>query len=125
MTPAALFLLCCCGGAGACARFMADGWLKARLGTFLPFSTIIINVTGSLLLGLLTSLTVHGLLDASWQLAAGTGFLGGYTTFSTASYETVRLLQAGQPGRSLLNAVGTMVVALAAAAAGWALAACF
>jgi CrcB protein len=52
------------------------------------------------------------------QAIAGTGFLGGYTTFSTASVETVRLVQSGRPGTGLLNAVGTMVLALAGAAGG-------
>jgi CrcB protein len=56
------------------------------------------------------------------QAIAGTGFLGGYTTFSTASFETVRLIQAGRTGLALLNGIGTAAAALGAAAAGLALA---
>jgi fluoride exporter len=80
--------------------------------------TIAINVTGSFLLGLVAGAVIVHAAPPELQLIAGTGFLGGYTTFSTASFETVRLIQSRRAGLALLNGIGTAVVAVAAAAAG-------
>ncbi|MFR0636415.1 fluoride efflux transporter CrcB [Arthrobacter sp. LS16] len=121
MTATLFIVLCLCGGLGACARYALDGLVASRLAGSLPWGTILINLSGSFLLGLLAGLAAGNLLPAAWQLAVGTGFLGGYTTFSTASVETVRLLQARKPVASAANAVGTMLGALSAAGLGlWA-----
>lgn len=117
-----LFLLAIAGGVGAGLRFVVDGLVRARLHTALPLGTILVNVTGSLLLGLLTGLISGPDASSTLGLVAGSGLLGGYTTFSTASLETVRLVQAGRTGLALVNALGTMVVCVLAAAAGFALA---
>lgn len=109
------------GGLGAATRFVVDGLVRSRLRTALPVGTIIINVTGSFLLGLLAGAVMHA-APAELQAIAGTGFLGGYTTFSTASFETVRLIQSRRTGLALLNGIGTAVAAVAAAAGGLALA---
>ena len=116
-----VLLLALAGGAGAGSRFVLDGAIRARTRMALPVGTIAINVTGSLLLGLLAGLVLAQRLPPEVQAIAGTGFLGGYTTFSTASVETVRLIQSGRPGTGLLNAMGTMTLALLASAAGLAL----
>jgi CrcB protein len=79
----------------------------------------VINLTGSLLLGALTGLTVQQVVPESVQLVVGSGLLGGYTTFSTASYETVRLLEERRFGAALANGIGQLVVATAAAAGGF------
>lgn len=118
MSLAVVIMLGVAGGLGAGARFVLDGAIRARSRVTLPWGTILINVSGSLLLGLLAGLLVAHRLPVEIQTIAGTGFLGGYTTFSTASVETVRLIQSGRPGTGLLNAIGTLVLALAAAAAG-------
>ena len=118
MSAAVVVMLALAGGLGAGARFVLDGAIRARGRTTLPVGTMLINVSGSLVLGLLAGLVLANRLPAEVQTVAGTGFLGGYTTFSTASVETVRLLQSGRPGTGLLNALGTMVLALAAAAGG-------
>lgn len=115
---AVVVMLALAGGVGAGSRFMLDGAIRARSRTTLPIGTMIINVSGSLVLGLLAGLVLAHRLPLEVQAIAGTGFLGGYTTFSTASVETVRLVQSGRPGTGLLNAVGTMVLALAGAAGG-------
>ncbi|MGN6402916.1 fluoride efflux transporter FluC [Sinomonas sp.] len=112
-----VLLLGMAGGLGAGTRFMVDGLVRSLFRTALPFGTILINVTGSFLLGLVTGATLHG-APTDLQAVAGTGFLGGYTTFSTASVETVRLVQAGRPGLAALNALGTLGLTLLAAAAG-------
>jgi fluoride exporter len=115
-------LLALAGGAGAAARFLVDGLVRARFRTALPWGTVVINVSGSLLLGVLAGLVLRNPGLSGLQLVLGTGFLGGYTTFSTASVETVRLLQSGRTGLALVNALGTMAAGAGAAAAGVALA---
>jgi CrcB protein len=117
MTPLTVALLGLAGGLGAGARFVVDGLIRARIRTALPVGTILINVTGSLLLGIIAGATLRGAAPEI-QAIAGTGFLGGYTTFSTASVETVRLIQASRPATAALNALGTLAATLAAAAVG-------
>ncbi|YCH08045.1 fluoride efflux transporter CrcB [Arthrobacter sp. alpha11c] len=111
-------LLALAGGLGAAVRFMMDGLIRARVRTALPWATIFINVSGSLLLGFLAGLVMEGQAPESLQLILGTGFLGGYTTFSTASLETIRLVQSGRMGLALVNGLGSMAVSVGAAAAG-------
>jgi CrcB protein len=106
------------GGAGAAARFWVDGAIRARGRTILPIATITINVTGSLLIGLIAGAHLYRGLPGTWQLLLATGFCGGYTTFSTAMVETVRLAEADERGRAVLNVLGTLVVTVGAAAAG-------
>lgn len=117
MTALLVLLLGLAGGLGAVARFVVDGVVRARVRSALPAGTIFINVSGSFLLGLLAGATLHG-APAALQAIAGTGFLGGYTTFSTASVETVRLIQAGRVGMAAANALVTLVLSLATAALG-------
>lgn len=107
------------GGAGAVARFWLDGMIRARSSGGYPWGTTVVNVTGSLLLGLITGAAAAQLLPSPLQVVAGAGFLGGYTTFSTASVETVRLTEQRRWALVALNAGGTLVVAVAAAALGW------
>lgn len=118
MSPLLFVLLSLAGGLGAATRFALDGVIRSRAGESLPWGTILINVTGSFLLGLVTGMVGQHLLAGSAQLVLGTGFLGGYTTFSTASLETVRLLQAGRRRDGIVNALGTLVAATASAAIG-------
>ncbi|GGC99050.1 hypothetical protein GCM10011512_27450 [Tersicoccus solisilvae] len=119
MIGPALFLgIAASGGVGAALRFVVDGLVRARTrGTF-PWATVFINVTGSLLLGVVTGLAAAHGLDRAWVLVLGGGLLGGYTTFSTASVETVRLAQGRRRLAALANAAGTAVVTVAAAALG-------
>jgi CrcB protein len=118
MTPLVFVLLAVAGGVGAAARLVLDGLVHSRIQTAFPVGTALINVTGSLLLGLVTGLTLSHALPEEWHLILGTGFLGGYTTFSTASFETVRLLQAARYRAALANGFGTLVGAVLAAALG-------
>ncbi|GAB3527017.1 fluoride efflux transporter CrcB [Arthrobacter monumenti] len=106
------------GGLGAGARFVVDGVAGSKFRTAMPLGTILINISGSLLLGLLVGLAASLTVPASLELIVGVGFLGGYTTFSTTNLETVRLIQNRRPVLALLNALGTMLVAVPAAAAG-------
>lgn len=104
------------GGLGAGARFLVDSWVRPRVPASLPWSTHLINVSGSLLLGLIVGSEVGD----SWHTVAGVGFLGGYTTFSTASVETAHLALDRRYGAAFLNAVGMLVVSVLAAALGYA-----
>ncbi|MEU0497521.1 fluoride efflux transporter CrcB [Mycobacterium sp. NPDC006124] len=110
------------GAAGAVARFVLDSAVKRRWRTTFPWATVTINLTGSFVLGLLAGLVIFDGQPTAWQTVLGTGFCGGYTTFSTASFETVRLVQQGRRGVALANALGSLVGSVAACAAGLALA---
>ena len=122
MNALTILLLGLAGGLGAGTRFMVDGLVRSRFRTALPVGTIAINITGSFLLGLVAGAVIVHAAPVELQAIAGTGFLGGYTTFSTASFETVRLIQSRRTGLALLNSVGTAAAAVGAAAAGLALA---
>lgn len=111
-------LMALAGGLGAGARFVVDGTIRARWRTAFPVATVIINVSGSLLLGLLAGLVVHHHVPAEIQTVLGTGFMGGYTTFSTASVEAVRLVQTGRWFYALASALGTLLLCLGACAMG-------
>ncbi|MET3370764.1 UNVERIFIED_CONTAM: CrcB protein [Jeotgalibacillus campisalis] len=113
-----VLFLALAGGIGAATRFMVDGLIRHRLKTALPWGTIMINVSGSLALGFLAGLLMRGQTPESLFLIVGTGFLGGYTTFSTASLETIRLIQSGRTGLALINGLGSMAASVLAAAAG-------
>ena len=113
-------LVCVAGGIGAALRLVLDGLIRTRIRSSYPVATTIINLTGSLLLGLLTGFATGQLLPHAWQLIAGTGLLGGYTTFSTASYETVRLIEDRRYLAAALNGLGMLIAGIAAAAVGFA-----
>ncbi|GLB67730.1 fluoride efflux transporter CrcB [Arthrobacter mangrovi] len=119
-----LLLMALAGGAGAGTRFLVDGlvhqWVERAA---FPLGTLLVNATGSFLLGLLTGAVLSHQAAPELQLILGTGFLGGYTTFSTASVDTVRLVQRARWGSALANALGTILLTAVACAAGLALAA--
>ncbi|MDN3936965.1 fluoride efflux transporter CrcB [Arthrobacter sp. YD4] len=118
MSLVTVALLGLAGGLGAASRFLLDGLIRSRVRAALPVATIVINVTGSFLLGLIAGAVGAHAAPPELQLIAGTGFLGGYTTFSTASFETVRLVQSGRSGLALVNGLGTALAAVGAAAGG-------
>ncbi|HEU4908203.1 MAG TPA: fluoride efflux transporter CrcB [Propionibacteriaceae bacterium] len=111
-------LICVAGGVGAALRLILDGAIRARTTSSYPVGTTVINVTGSFLLGLITGLATSQLLPLQWQLMIGTGFLGGYTTFSTASFETVRLIEDRRYVAAAFNGLGMLLICTAAAALG-------
>ena len=113
-----LLLVSVAGGLGAVARFLLDGLVRGHTRGRCPVNTALINVSGSLLLGLVTGLALGHGMATRWHLVLGTGFLGGYTTFSTASVETVRLLQERRPLAAAAHGVGMLVVSVLAAATG-------
>lgn len=106
------------GGAGSVARFVLDGFIRSKLATLVPMGTLVINVSGSFILGVMTGLVLVGIESTDLRIVLGTGFCGGFTTFSTAMIDTVRLLQQRRWVAAFLNGVGMMVLALAAAVLG-------
>jgi CrcB protein len=119
VTPLLVALL---GGVGAAARFVVDGWFRGRWAHRLPVATIVINLSGSFVIGLLAGALTTSALPTTGYVLAATGFCGGYTTFSTATVETVRLARAGDLRRATTNALGTLLGTVAVAALGFALA---
>jgi CrcB protein len=117
-----LALLMLAAAVGAPLRYVVDQAVQHRFPGAFPTGTLTINVSGSLLLGLLTGLAAHHGLAPQAVTVLGTGLLGAYTTFSTFSYETVRLLEDGAVAEATLNVVGSLTLGLAAAAAGLGLA---
>ena len=121
MTPLLFIALALAGGLGAAARLLLDGVIRDRIGGVTPWGTIIINLTGSLLLGLISGLAGSHALPEAVHVVVGTGFLGGYTTFSTASFETIRLLQERRWTVGVLNGLSVLVATTVLAALGlWA-----
>lgn len=114
-----VLLLALAGGLGAVARFVLDGAVGAARAWRHPVGTTVINLSGSFLLGLLAGLAAGRLLPDAGLLVLGTGFLGGYTTFSTAAFETVRLAEQRRWGAALLHGLGQVVVGTALAALGY------
>lgn len=113
-------LVALAGGLGAVVRFLVDagiGRRGPRLGV--PLGTIVINVVGSFLLAWLTGWWAVHTGDPGFKLTLGTGFLGGYTTFSTASVEAARLLRAGEGWRAAVHAGGMLVLGVTAAVLGF------
>ncbi|GAB4139917.1 MAG: fluoride efflux transporter CrcB [Planctomycetota bacterium] len=110
------FLWICFGGAcGTGARYLLSGLVLHRLGSGFPFGTLAVNVLGSFLIGVLmhVGLTMET-IPPSLRLALGIGVLGGFTTFSTFSYETVRLLEEGAFLLALANVATSLLGGLAA-----------
>ena len=116
-----LLLLSLAGALGAVCRAVLDGAARGRW----PHDSrglLAVNVSGSLLLGLVTGLVLFHDAPVELRTVLGTGFCGGYTTFSTASLDSVRLAQRGRWGAAAANAGGTLLLTLLAAAAGLVLA---
>lgn len=112
------FLVALAGGLGAVARFHSDAAIARLHNLRMPLGTLTINTVGSLILGLLTGWLTFKAGMPDWVSVAGTGFCGGFTTFSTACVEGVRLYRAGRPTASLLHAGGGLVTGLLAAGLG-------
>lgn len=118
--PALVVALGVAGALGAGSRYLLVEWLAHRLRKPSPLAILLINVTGAFLLGFFTTaFAAPGQLDT--RLLLGTGFLGGYTTFSTLSYETFSLGRRGDALYAWLNVVGSLVLGVLAAALGMAL----
>jgi fluoride exporter len=108
---------------GAPARYLIDGLVQDRTEGAFPWGTFVVNVSGCLVLGTISGLGLYHGLDPATRTVLGTGGMGAYTTFSTFTFETVRLAEEGAVNDALRNVGANVIVGLAAASAGLALAA--
>ncbi len=110
-----VLLVCLAGGVGALTRFVVDGIIRSKLGRDFPWGTIVINGSGALLLGGITALALHHNVSTTYKVVLGTGFCGGYTTFSTASFETVRLLEEKRPWAAVFHVLANIGITVSVA----------
>jgi fluoride exporter len=110
------------GAAGAVLRYLVDRAVQSRLDSDFPLGILVVNVSGALALGFLVGLGVRHGISTAWLTVVGTGLIGAYTTFSTFTYDGVRLAEADQWGLAVTNLVVSLVAGIGAAAAGLALA---
>ena len=96
---------------GANCRYWLGGWAVQRFGTAFPYGNLIINLTGSFILGLFMALvTDRFLVNPQWRLLVAIGFLGSYTTFSSYTYESISLILSGQLWTGLFNLIGSSIL---------------
>jgi fluoride exporter len=109
-------------GIGAVLRYLVDLFVSQRMRGDFPLGTLVVNVSGSFLLGLLTGLAAHHGFPHGPTVIIGTGLAGGYTTLSTWAWETVALAEAGEPLEAAVNVIAGFAAGLVAASAGLGLA---
>ncbi len=95
MTPLVFLAVALAGGVGAALRYVLDVAVRRRTGERFPWGILVVNLTGALVLGILTPLPA----DEAWRWILGTGLLGGYTTFSAVAVTTALLAEEGAPAR--------------------------
>jgi len=109
------------GAVGTGARYLLAGWVQRALGPAFPYGTLSVNLIGSFLLGVLMVVGLQTeLMSPTVRMAVTTGAMGGFTTYSTFSYETLGLMQQGAWGSAALNIGVTITVCLAASFLGFA-----
>lgn len=109
MTFPLFLLMTLAGGVGACVRFIVDETIRSRNPEPpFPISTALINLTGCFVLGFVTGLVTSRLASEDVRAVVGSGFVGGYTTFSMASFETVQLLRQRHYGLAVAYAFGIL-----------------
>ncbi|MHB8381760.1 MAG: fluoride efflux transporter CrcB [Candidatus Binataceae bacterium] len=116
-------ILVAIGGAiGSAARYIVGGWFASRFGAAFPYGTFVINVTGSFIIGLFLAFAdSRATLSPYWRLFFAVGFVGGYTTFSTFEYESMRLFQSGEMLAGAAYMLGSVVTGAVGVLAGIAL----
>ena len=115
-----MLLLVCVGGAiGAGLRFLISHWFAARGSTLFPWATLVINVSGSVLMGVVAgAVTARTSLSPELRIFLATGILGGYTTFSAFSLELWQLADRGEPAAAALYLAASVILSVAGLVAG-------
>jgi CrcB protein len=106
------------GSVGAVARFLTDGAVQDRTARSFPLGTLTVNCTGSFILGVVTGLAWYHGLGGRAHAVVGVGFCGAFTTWSSVTWETVRLAEDGLGRQAVVSVMGGVAAALAAAALG-------
>jgi CrcB protein len=114
-----LFLIALFGAIGTLARYGLQGLVQTRMGTTFPYGTLLINLSGCLLLGFLGQLTLNRMLISSeLRIAIAVGFFGGYTTFSSFGWETAKMLEDGEWLRATTYVGASVIAGLLLSVAG-------
>jgi CrcB protein len=102
------------GALGCLARYFLSGWVHGLIGSALPYGTLVVNVIGAFLIGLVMEVGLRSTaVSPELRIGLTIGFLGGFTTFSSFSYETFRLLEGAQLPQALANVLLSVVACLA------------
>ncbi len=118
MTNATWLAFLVAAAIGAPARYLIDGFVQDHTEGAFPWGTFVVNASGCLVLGVISGLGIYHGLAGSTRTVLGTGGMGAYTTFSTFTFETVRLAEEGAMNEAVRNVVASLLVGLAAASAG-------
>ena len=114
MTPLVFAAVALAGGIGAAARYLLDVAIRRRTGESFPWGILVVNLSGALVLGILSRLPA----DEAWRWIVGTGLLGGYTTFSAVAVATALFAEEGRTRTATIYAVASFVGSVLAALAG-------
>ncbi|HEX6658943.1 MAG TPA: fluoride efflux transporter CrcB [Ilumatobacter sp.] len=118
MSNAAWLAFLAAAAIGAPLRYLIDGIVQAHTKGVFPWGTFVVNISGCFMMGILTGLALYHDLAITSRTVLGSGGIGAYTTFSTFTFETVRLAEEGAVNEALGNAAASFLVGLAAASAG-------
>jgi len=114
-----LFLIAIFGAMGTLARYGLQGLVQVRVGGTFPYGTLLINLTGCFLLGLIGQFTLNRMvISPDWRIAIAVGFFGGYTTFSSFGWETAKMFENGEWLRATTYVGTSVVVGLLLSVAG-------
>lgn len=114
-----LTLIAIFGAVGTLARYGLQGFVQIRVGSTFPYGTLLINLTGCFLLGLIGQFTLNRMvISPDWRVAIAVGFFGGYTTFSSFGWETAKMLEDGEWLRATAYVAASVVVGLFLSVAG-------
>jgi fluoride exporter len=114
-----LILIAIFGAAGTLARYGLQGLVQIRVGSTFPYGTLLINLTGCFLLGLIGQFTLNRMvISPDWRVGIAVGFFGGYTTFSSFGWETAKMPEDGEWARATAYVTASVVVGLFLSAAG-------
>ncbi|EAX46388.1 CrcB protein [Thermosinus carboxydivorans Nor1] len=121
-----IFLVALGGSIGATARYLISDWAAQRWGADFPYGTLIVNIAGCFIIGLFMALVTERIIVSPyWRLLVTVGFVGGLTTFSSFSYETIKLVNDGQMTFALYNILSNFVLGFFATWTGISLAKLF
>lgn len=114
-----LFLIALFGAIGTLARYGLQGVIQFRTASSFPYGTLIVNLTGCFLLGLIGQFTLSRMvISPDWRIAIAVGFFGGYTTFSSFGWETAKMLESGEWLRATTYVAASVVLGLFLSVAG-------
>jgi CrcB protein len=114
-----IFLIALFGAVGTLARYGLQGVVQVRMGTTFPYGTLLINLTGCFLLGLIGQFTLNRMvISPDWRVAIAVGFFGGYTTFSSFGWETAKMLEDGEWLRASTYVGASVIFGLILSVAG-------